>query len=264
MGITPIMEWARDHFDKHYAPNTRETIRRQTMHQFVDAGIARYNPDEPTRPVNSPKAVYQIEPTCLTVLQSYHTDEYELKLKGYLAAKPGLATKYAKEREMVMVPVKVKDGHDITLSPGIHSELIKKIWEEFAPRFVPGGELIYVGDTGEKLGYFDEEKLKRLGVTIDNHGKMPDVVVYFPEKKWLILAEAVTSHGPVDSKRHDELAKLFEKSTAGLVYVSAFPDRRTFMRYSEEISWETEVWIADNSTHLIHYNGSRFLGPHEK
>jgi hypothetical protein len=264
MGITPIMDWAREHFDKQYAPNTRETIRRQTMHQFVEAGIALYNPDEPTRPVNSPKAVYQIEPTCLAVLRTYGTDEYPLKIKGYMAARPGLATRYAKAREMVMVPVTVKDGQEITLSPGIHSELIKQIWEEFGPRFVPGGELVYVGDTGDKWGYFDEDALKDRGVVIDNHGKMPDVVMYYPEKKWLILAEAVTSHGPVDAKRHDELQRLFEKSNAGLVFVSAFPDRRTFMRYSEEISWETEVWLADNPSHLIHYNGARFLGPHGK
>jgi len=43
---------------------------------------------------------------------------------------------------------------------------------------------------------------------------------------------------------------------------TAFPDRRTFSRYQEAISWETEVWFADTPTHLIHFNGARFLGPH--
>jgi len=48
IGITPIMEFAAAHYmDKPYAPNTRETIRRQTMHQFVRAGIALCNPDDP-------------------------------------------------------------------------------------------------------------------------------------------------------------------------------------------------------------------------
>jgi hypothetical protein len=262
IGITPIMEWAREHYGKEYAPNTRETVRRQTMHQFIEAGISLYNPDKPDRPVNSPKAVYQIEPTCLAVLQSFDTDEYPLKLKGYMAARQGLATKYARHREMEMVPVKFAGGNEITLSPGIHSRLIKQIWEDFGPRFVPGGQLVYIGDTGNKWGYFDDTLLKQLGVTVDNHGKMPDVVLFYPEKKWLVLAEAVTSHGPVDGKRHDELRRLFRESTAGLVFVSAFPDRQTFTRYAETISWETEVWIADNPSHLIHYNGVRFLGPY--
>src|ERR1039457_6154487 len=69
MGITPIMDWIRDHYKKKYAPNPRETVRRQTMHQFVDAGIALYNPDKPDRPVNSPAAVYQIEPAALALLR---------------------------------------------------------------------------------------------------------------------------------------------------------------------------------------------------
>lgn len=262
IGITPIMDWARENYDKDYAPNTRETVRRQTMHQFIEAGIALYNPDDPPRPVNSPHAVYQIEPSLLEILKSHGSDNYKKLITGYLETNKSLAAKYAREREMEMVPVKVAEGKEVMLSPGPHSQLIRAIWEEFGARFVPGGKLVYVGDTGEKLGYFDEELLAELGVKINNHGKMPDVIIYYPEKDWLILAEAVTSHGPVDAKRYAELAKLFEASTAGLVYVSAFPDRRVFSKYIENVSWETEVWIADNPTHLVHFNGSRFLGPY--
>jgi hypothetical protein len=119
IGITPIMNWARKHYGKEYAPNTRETIRRQTMHQFCDAGIAIYNPDKLDRPVNSPKAAYQIEP-----------------------------------------------------------------------------------------------------------------------------------------------AKLFAGAKAGLVYVTAFPNRAIMGRYLGEIAWETEVWVANSPSHLIHFNGERFLGPY--
>jgi len=262
MGITPIMDWARKHYQKKYAPNTRETVRRQTMHQFVEAGIALYNPDEPTRAVNSPNAVYQIEPLCLEVLRAFGTADYRDRVKAFIAERGTLTAKYARERAMNMVPVTIAPGHKISLSAGPHSELIRAVWEEFGPRFVPGGQLVYVGDTGEKWGYFDKQLLAKVGVAIDNHGKMPDAIIYYPEKNWLILAEAVTSHGPVDAKRHAELVALFKNSNAGLVFVSAFPDRRTFTRYAEAISWETEVWVADSPTHLIHYNGIRFLGPH--
>jgi len=34
------------------------------------------------------------------------------------------------------------------------------------------------------------------------------------------------------------------------------------VEYLKDISWETEVWIADAPTHLIHFNGERFLGPY--
>lgn len=262
IGITPIMDWARKHYKKNYKPNTRESVRRQTMHQFVQAGIALYNPDLPSRPVNSPHAVYQIESHCLAVLRTYGTAVYKTHLVAYLKERETLAAQYAKHREMEMVPLVIAPGREVKLSPGEHSKLIRAIWEEFGPRFVPGGTLVYAGDTGDKWGYFDPELLHSLGIRVDNHGKMPDVVIYYPKKDWLILVEAVTSHGPVDAKRHQELTELFKDSQPGLVFVSAFPDQRTLSKYLEAISWETEVWIADHPSHLIHFNGARFLGPY--
>ncbi len=262
IGITPIMDWVREHYDKDYAPNTRETVRRQTMHQFVDAGIALYNPDNPDRPVNSPKAVYQIEPATLDLLHTFGTPAWNDALTTYMASRETLAARYAKEREQNLIPVQIASGKRITLSPGEHSELIKAIIEVFGPRFAPGSVLVYAGDTGDKWGYFDAALLDRLGVDVDAHGKMPDVVLYYREKKWLLLVESVTSHGPVDGKRHAELTRLFSKAKTGLVYVTAFPNRNVMARYLGEIAWETEVWVADAPSHLIHFNGERFLGPY--
>jgi type II restriction enzyme len=130
--------------------------------------------------------------------------------------------------------------------------------------FVVGGRLLYVGDTGDKYGYFDTEVLRQLNVVLDNHGKLPDVVIYSEQRNWLFLVESVTNHGPVDSKRHTELEQLFASCSAGLVYVSAFPNRKVFLKYIEAIAWETEVWIADAPTHMIHFNGAKFLGPYTK
>ncbi|EIG2394393.1 restriction endonuclease [Escherichia coli] len=262
VGITPIMNWVREHYGKVYAPNTRETFRRQSMHQFCAAGVALYNPDKPDRPVNSPKAVYQIEPAALSMLRTFGSPAWHDSLATYLAERETLVTRYAKEREQNRIPVEIAAGQQITLSPGEHSELIRAIIEDFAPRFAPGSVLVYAGDTGEKWGYFDAPLLAGLGVDVDSHGKMPDVVLHFTAKNWLLLVESVTSHGPVDGKRHAELARLFAGSTAGLVYVTAFPNRSIMGRYLGEIAWETEVWVADAPSHLIHFNGVRFLGPY--
>lgn len=258
IGITPVMTWVRDHYGKEYAPNTRETFRRQTMHQFMEAGIVAYNPDDPKRPVNSPAAVYQIDPECLVLLKTYGTAKYKKNLQEYLLTKGGLAEKYLKVREMNKVPLQLKDGQSILLSSGEHSELIRDIWEDFGSRFTPNGQLVYVGDTGKKHGYFDMDLLKKLGVELDDHGKMPDVIIYYPEKNWLILAESVTSHGPVDAKRYAELTELFKDSSAELVFVSAFPNKKTFGKYQETISWGTAVWIADNPSHVIGFSDSHF------
>ena len=262
VGITPMMEFAREHYGKRYAPNTRETFRRQTIHQLVAAGLVRYNLDDPTRPVNSPKAVYQISPDAVALLRSFRTAVWNKNVAAYLETRQTLAARYAREREMQMQPVKLMAGEKIRLSPGEHSELIKAVIEEFAPRFVPEGMLVYVGDTGEKWGYFDKGLLGRLGIVIDSHGKMPDVVLYYPKREWLLLVECVTSHGPVDAKRHAELAELLALATAGRVYVTVFPSRSVMTRYLSNIAWETEVWCADSPSHLIHFDGERFLGPY--
>lgn len=263
IGITPIMDFVKKHYGKHYAPNSRETFRRQTMHQFVDAGLARYNPDMPTRSVNSPKAVYQVAPEALELIKGFGSKEWDDTLYNYIGVQGTLATRYAKERDLNKLPVRLKNGLEFQISPGEHSELIKAIIEEFAPRFTPGAQLIYAGDTGDKWGYFDKEALSDLGVQVDIHGKMPDVVFLWPEKNWLILVESVTSHGPVNPKRHSELARLFENSSAGMVYVTAFPNRSVMGRYLGDIAWETEVWVADAPSHMIHFNGERFLGPYK-
>jgi hypothetical protein len=262
IGITPIMDWAREHYRKDYAPNTRETVRRQTMHQFVQAGIAIHNPDAPDRPVNSPKAVYQIEADTLRLLQSFGTKAWPKNLSAYLSRHMTLVTQYAKERMMTRIAVRIPTRKQITLSPGEHSELIRQIVEEFGSRFVPGGILIYAGDTGDKWGYFDEKLLGDLGVRVDSHGKMPDVALFDQTRNWFFLVEAVTSHGPVNSKRHAELASLFAHASAGIVFVTAFPNRAVMSRYLSEIAWETEVWVADAPTHMIHFDGVHFLGPH--
>ena len=263
VGITPMMDFTRTQYGKDYAPNTRETFRRFSMHQMVQAGIAVYNPDKPDRPTNSPKAVYQISPAALSVIKSYGTNEWSRLLADFKSTASTLAAQYAREHQMDMVNVRIRDGQEVSLSPGKHNELIRGIITDMAPRFIPGAALVYIGDTGEKWGYFDSELALRLGISVEEHGKMPDVVLWQEAKNWLVLVESVTSHGPVDPKRHIELTELFASSHADKVFISAFPDKRTFARFAPDIAWETEVWVADNPTHMVHFNGDKFLGPYK-
>lgn len=263
MGITPMMDFIAEHYGKKYAPNTRETVRRQTVHQFVQAVLIVPNPDKSSRPTNSPKAVYQIEPSALKLLRGFGKPGWKTRLGEYLRTVETLKKRYAREREKQRIPVTIADGQEIKLSPGGQNVLVKKIIDVFCQLFTPGGRIIHVGDTQTKWAYFDPKTLKSLGVEIEEHGKMPDVVVHYVEKNWLVLIEAVTSHGPVNPKRRQELKEIFAKSQAGLVFVTAFMDRRTMIKYLDDISWDTEVWIAEYPTHLTHLNGERFLGPYE-
>jgi len=263
-GITEMMDYFREHFGKKYAPNTRETVRRFTIHQFVQAGLVRLNPDQPSRPTNSPLTRYQITPRALRLLRSFGARNWRRNLRAYLAGAGTLAERYAQERRMNLLPVLLPPGQRISLSPGGQNVLVKQVIEEFCPRFTPGGRPLYVGDTGKKWAYLDEPALARLGVKLERHGKMPDVIIQHRRKGWLVLIEAVAGHGPVTPKRRRELAELFGAARAGLVFVSAFLSRRAMLRYLHQIAWGTEVWVAETPSHLIHFNGERFLGPYAK
>ncbi len=261
-GITPIMEFIAKWYGKKYAPNTRETIRRFTVHQMADAGLVLPNPDKPDRPTNSPGWVYQVTPPALELFRNFGGIGWGTKLDAFLSSAGSLKAKYAQERKMTRIPIEIEPGMVITLSPGGQNGLVDLICHEFAPRFTPKARLIYVGDTDEKFAYFDQERLAKLGIAVDLHGKMPDVILHYTKANWLVLVEAVTSHGPINPKRRAELRTIFSGSKAGLVFVTAFLDKRTFLKYGNEISWETEVWIADSPSHLIHFDGKRFLGPY--
>lgn len=166
------------------------------------------------------------------------------------------------ERQMLRVPVKRADGTPVRLSRSV-LPLVRTAVREFCSRWTPGGTVLHIGDAGAEFNVLERDIFKHLGVTVKTQQRLPDVVVYFEPKNWLVLIEAVTSHGPVNPKRRGELKVLFKDSTAGLVFVTAFLDRRAMVRYLGDISWETEVWVAESPTHLIHFNGERFLGPYE-
>lgn len=261
-GITPIIEFIADHYGIKYAPNTRETIRDEAVKFFAEAGLLLRNPDQPDRPTNSGKTVYQIEPAALSLLQSFGSDSWPKLLDSYLRQSAAIRAEIERARTLSRVPVTLPNGQTLTLSAGGQNPLIKAVVEEFCPRFTPGAVIAYIGDTENKFLHLDATYLSSLGVQLDAAAKMPDIVAHDTRRNWLVLIEAVTSAGPVDGKRRMELKHLFKGSKSGLVFVTAFETRKTMQSFVSQISWESEVWIAEAPDHLVHFNGERFLGPY--
>jgi hypothetical protein len=261
-GTTPVMEFLAKSYDKNYRPNTRETIHDEALKYFVDAGLLLRNPDKPDRATNSAKTVYQIEPSALALMRTYGTPAWTKQIKKYLASQQKLRADLLRDRNIPRIPVKLSSGKKISLSPGGQNPLIKLVVEEFCSRFAAGAKVVYIGDAENKFLHLDASYLEGIGVVIAAAAKMPDVVVHDTKRNWLLLIEAVVSAGSVDAKRRKELKQLFRGSHAGLVFVTAFFDRQAFGRFQQQISWETEVWIANEPDHVIHFNGVRFLGPY--
>lgn len=256
-----VMVFVSEIYKKKYAANTRETFRRFVLHQFTQAGVTNYNPDDPTLPVNSPKAHYALTQQALVVIQAFGTNKFEKLSKSFRSSLEVRQQQYQNKRDIKRIPLKLPDGKEVLLSPGKHNEIEAAVVHEFGPRFAKGAKLLYLGDTENKEIIFEKEKLQAIGSKIIDHGKLPDVILYLEDKKWLYLIEAVSSHGPVSQKRVQELKDIFPSSDYGIVYVSAFPDFTEFRKHLKDIAWDTEVWLVDSPDHLVHFNGDRFMGP---
>lgn len=256
-----VMAHLREHFQMEYAANTRETFRRQVLHQFIQGGVADYNPFNPGLPTNSPRTHYAVTEEAIEVVRTFGTDHWDDAVARFRHERGALVERYQARRGARMIRTLLPSGVELLLSPGRHNEVQKSIVEEFIPRFATGAVLLYLGDTARKDLYVDHGTLSRLGIPITEHDKLPDVVLYDEERGWLFLVEAVTSHGPMTPKRVLELEELLTTSSVDAVYVTAFPDLRELRRHIQSLAWETEVWLADTPDHMIHFDGEKFLGP---
>lgn len=256
-----IMNFIAREYGRQYAPNTRETFRRQVLHQFVQARVADYNPDAPDLPTNSPRAHYAITEAALAVVRAYGTRRWRSAVSQFLSSQGSLLTVYQRNRERRLVPARLPGGTTLKLSPGKHNQLQAAVLAEFTPRFAQHALLLYFGDTAKKNLYVNAEQLRALNISITEHDKLPDVVLYDEARQWLFLIEVVTSHGRMTPKRVVEPQKMFARSRSGCIYLSAFPDLDEFRKHLKQIACETEVRMAEMPDHLIHFNGDRFLGP---
>lgn len=259
--VHDILIEIKEHYGREYAENSRETIRRRVLHQFEQAGIIIRNADDPARPTNSGLTNYMLSDLALSAIRAYDSSEWEKKRQAFLDQKGKLLEIYQKKKEQNMVLLQVSDGTVYKLSPGKHNQLQVAIVTEFGPRFAPGAKLVYIGDTAKKKVVLHQELADKLHIPASEHGKFADVLLYDENKNWLFLIEAVTAHGPVSPKRYLELEQLLADCTADRIYVTAFKDFTTFKKFVNDIAWETEVWIAEMPSHMIHFNGDKFLEP---
>lgn len=254
--IHDMIQFIGDNYGVTYAENSRETIRKQALHHFRTAALIEDN----GKATNSPNYRYRLTAETLEMIRSLGGYKADATIKRFITYHDKLIETYASKKEMTKMPVKI-NNEEFTFSPGKHNELQKAIIEEFAPRFAPNSECLYVGDTIEKDLVKNVSKLQELGFEITLHDKMPDVVLYREDKDWIYFIESVTSVGPMDPKRIIEISEMTKNVTAGKIFVTAFQNFAAFKKFSDSLAWETEVWISEMPDHMIHMNGDRFMGP---
>lgn len=255
-----IINYVNNSFGESISSGSYDDIRRKDLNLLLVAGIVlRSNPDSAT---NDSTRGYTINPLYAELVREHDSKSWEKMVENSLKEIEPLSKKLRREREINKVEVTLPSGINLDFSVGEHNDLQKAIIEEFLPRYGYGAEVLYVGDTSDKYLYLNQEKLNELNFFEISHQELPDVIVYSETKNWLYLIEAVHSSGPISETRLIQLQALTRDCKADIVYVTAFLDRAKFRAFMIDIAWETEVWIADNPDHMIHFNGDKFIGPY--
>ncbi len=261
MKTRDIIDFMNSHFGENISSGSYDDIRRKDLKQLILGSIVMRTNENLAR--NDSTRGYALNHSAAPLFQSYGTKNWKQEVDKFVKTHGSVTELLDRTRDIVRIPITVQ-GKTLEFSNGEHNFLQKAIIEEFLPIYGYGAEVLYVGDTADKYLHLAQEKLDELGFFKLDHGELPDVVAYSESKNWLYLIEAVHSSGPISENRLLELKKLTKNCKADIVYVTAFLDRATFRTWVKDIAWETEVWIADNPTHLIHFNGDKFMGPYKE
>lgn len=257
-----IIAFANEHLGEKISPGSYDDIRRKHLKLMVLADLIVNSGANPSAATNDPTRGNALHPNFKKLVRTYGTPEWKKELTDFNKNKPSLELLLLRKRDMERIPVTLPDGRKLEFSLGKHNDLQKAIIEEFLPLWGYGAEVLYVGDTANKLLHIEHDALKKLGFFDLSHDELPDIIAYSKKKKWLFVIEAVHSSGPISEVRLLELKKLLAGCKVGIVYVTAFLTRKAHAKWADQIAYETEVWTADRPEHLQHLNGPRFIGPY--
>ncbi len=257
-----IIIYVNSYFGEKISSVSYDDIRRKDLKLLTVAEVVlQSNPNSAT---NDSTRGYSINPTYSELIRKYGSKDWEQLVLEKLKNIQPLSKILKREREIAKLNVTLTSGSILALSAGEHNVLQKAIIEDFLPRYGHCAELLYIGDTSDKYLYLKKKKLEDLNFFEISHEELLDVIAYSEKKNWLYLIEAVHSSGPINELRLIQLKKLTKDCKSDIVYVTAFLNRPKFRQFMSEIAWETEVWIADNPDHLVHFNGDKFLGPYKE
>jgi len=258
-----IITYVNKHFEEKRSSGSYDDVRRKELKPLVLAGIVQNS--KPNSATNDSTRGYGIAKEYGDLIRKFGTSEWKKELMIILKKRGTFVQKLSRQKSK-KVPINLPNKEQVLLSLGIHNDLQKAIIEEMLtrPEFCPDPEILYLGDTAKKQIINKENVLKSLNFFELSHDMLPDVIVYSKKNNWLYLIEAVYTSNPISDTRKFELAKITKNCTANIIYLSAFMNKSDFRKFLSEIAWETEVWIADDPDHMIHFNGHKFLGPYKK
>jgi hypothetical protein len=253
--IHDIIEFARQECGKEVAENTRESYRKLSLRPLCEEGLVIRH----QLSTNDPKTFYRLHPEMLRILTSPAPLERRW-LSQELAARLSQGETWKQQRRRAEIPVEVGQPQPYFLSPGMHSRLAADVVQVYAPEFLKAPQVLYLGDTRHKGGYQNRDLMRELNLPIQVTTSLPDVILLCEAERRVVVVEVVASSGPISEARLLQLEQLVQQALAlgyRPRYVTAFPSRRIFRRFVEEIAWGTQVWIANEAEQVITFGARR-------
>lgn len=260
-----IINYINDNFEENISSGSYDDIRRKDLIRPVGMGLVVKSANNPDADTNDGTRGYAIEDNFADLLRAYNTPDWSEMIDSFKIDHEYISL-FQSTRTANKLQVKLADGLILNLDDGPHNRIQKAVIEELLPIFGNNATVLYIGDTSEKKMFKCSKQMLELGLNIEDRGMLPDIIAFSEEKRWLYLIEAVHSSNPLNPlnpERCIELKRTVLKNCPyGVVFITAFLSRKDFARWMPEIAWETEVWLADRPEHMIHFNGDKFLGPH--
>ena len=261
LGTRQIIDFINKHFEEGISRGSYDDIRRKHLRGAVLAGIVIQSASKPDAAANDPTRGYGISPDHAPIVRAFGQVGWAVIASKFMEGRTPMLDLIAAKQSVSLAPLILPDGSELKLGPGQHNVLQRAVIEQFRPRFALDSDVLYLGDAENRTIVSNQQKLNDLGLVIDTSGSLPDIVLLDENRGWVFFIEAVHSFGPISPARLVALESLCTKCKLPLVFVTAFLDRNAFRKFAPDIAWETEVWIAQEPDHMIHFNGDRFFGP---
>lgn len=243
-----------------YAENSRETFRKYNIKPWISAGILEPKAGLAT---NDKDNSYRFTSYFAALIRSYGTAMWEEKLKDYKDTHVTYAEYLKQAKKVERDYIAEYEGSNIPLKKSAHNKLQVKILQELIPLVCKEKpELLYIGDATDRDLWQKDERMKELGINVlSQSGNLPDIILYEQSAKRIIFIEAYHSTGPFTLDRVNAIKALCDcEDGTEAAFITAFDSTAKMLKNYKDVAWDTEMWAADEPTHLVHKNGDKFIG----
>jgi hypothetical protein len=235
-----------------------DDFRDHGVMPLVENGLAVRNTSVFAKNLNGKDTAYRVTAEAVDLIEAIDTPEWDAALVAFETARADRGVGVGGAR----LTVSPANDAEFSLHQDKHNWLQQQIIERMLPHFAPSYKLVYAADTEERSTVYNDALIAELGLEALFSEKKPDIVAFDPARSWVFVVEAVTSTGHISESRKEFFLRMLGERRGSAVFVTAFPDRDTFRKFAADMAWETEVWLATEPEHMIHFNGERFLGPY--